>query len=895
MPIPTLDLATLSRLLDEAIDIEASKRDAWLACLPLEQQHLLPKLRQMLAGRDSESTSSFLSALPVMAEAKEPDDDAAAQLGQLVGPYRLIREIGRGGMGTVWLADRANGAYHRQVALKLPRLAWAAGLARRMARERDIGALLEHPNIARLYDAGVDPQGRPYLAFEYIEGQTIDAWCRDKQQTLRQRVQLVIQVARALAHAHARLVVHRDLKPANVLITADGQAHLLDFGIAKLINERDNDNTDPTLTLGRVMTLHYASPEQVRGEPIGVASDVYGLGVLTYELLSGAKPFQPVRDTAGALEEAILAGDPSLASRRAPAVNAKALKGDLDAILAKALNRAASQRYSTVEAFADDLQRWLDSAPVRARPPSRADTVWKFLRRHRMGMAAAVAIAAVILVAGGQVWSHRRQAELNLAQSQSANALLAHVFSGISPDTAGTQQFSALELMDSANQFLLQRPSTSPGVRRQAQWRMAELYEEVGAYERAAAIYRDAEAAAHAERNVEVLAETLIHLADMEHKAGKNDRAWAAIARMPEAHRIDIVLRARAAKLEGDLLLSEGKLPEAIGSLRAGQALLTAAGSKDALLWTRSTHGLANALRRDGQLQAARAQFQQALSWQDRREPQSLVDKLAVEGDLAVVESWSGDFRSATARLERINRDLRTRLGPLHPRCLVVGTEMAYAQLRLGRFDDARRHAEDLIAAVRGVAEHQWASEFMELVLARIVMYQGQGALAVTLMHERLVRIEKEEGPAGVMSEPVRRIYGEALLRNGQNAAAERVLRQTEANQLKLSGAEHPSVATTRTLLAVAAARRGDVPAAHIMWSASRDILTQHYGPAHPFTLSAHAYAALSASTTSRAERSVIASRLQASTGWQRETAELVLWLDEEVPTVDWQRLPVVL
>ena len=187
----------------------------------------------MLAREATLDTDDRLAAMPSL----PPSDESVAHAGDRVGAYALLREIGRGGMGSVWLAARADGSFKRQVALKLPRLAWGAGLAERMAREREIGALLEHPNIARLYDAGVDERGRPYLALEYIDGQPIDAWCEAQGLSVRDRLRLFVQVARAVAYAHGRLVVHRDLKPSNVMVTPDGQAHLLDFGIAKLLTD----------------------------------------------------------------------------------------------------------------------------------------------------------------------------------------------------------------------------------------------------------------------------------------------------------------------------------------------------------------------------------------------------------------------------------------------------------------------------------------------------------------------------------------------------------------------------------------------------------------------------------------------------------------------------------
>ncbi len=327
------DSSMSSRLLEEAPDSGTADGEAWLQGLPAEHRHLEAHLREMLVARDRMQGTGLLGELPAL-DVQPVDDHAIAHPGDHVGPYRLIREIGRGGMGAVWLAERADGAFKRQVALKLPRLTWAAGLAKRMARERDIVAMLEHPNIARLYDAGADDQGRPYIALEHIDGVPIDQWCQDKSLTVLDKLQLVVQVARAVAYAHGRLVVHRDLKPSNILVTADGQARLLDFGIARLLRQDDvGVDEAPTLELGRVLTPHYAAPEQLEGKPVTVASDIYSLGVLAYQLLTGVLPHQPKRRTLGAIEEAILEGDSALASTRVgDKTIARQLRGDIDAI-----------------------------------------------------------------------------------------------------------------------------------------------------------------------------------------------------------------------------------------------------------------------------------------------------------------------------------------------------------------------------------------------------------------------------------------------------------------------------------------------------------------------------------------------------------------------------------
>ncbi|MCA3253749.1 MAG: protein kinase, partial [Rubrivivax sp.] len=301
---------------------------------------------------------------------------------------------------SVWLAERADGQLKRQVALKLPRLTWARGLAERMARERDILATLEHPHIARLYDAGVDHHGRPYLALEYVEGPPIDVYARERGLSVRQKLALLLQVCAAVAFAHSRLVVHRDLKPGNILVTADGQVRLLDFGIAKLMEGDRTPETQLTQLSGRALTLDYASPEQIKGEPIGTASDVYSLGVVAYELLTGARPYKLRRGSAAELEEAIATADIAPASSLAAgAPLSRALRGDLDAVLATALARDVARRYATVEALAADLARYLDGRPVEARQSPWGEHLLRLVRRRPLE--SAVVVGATLAVIGG--------------------------------------------------------------------------------------------------------------------------------------------------------------------------------------------------------------------------------------------------------------------------------------------------------------------------------------------------------------------------------------------------------------------------------------------------------------------------------------------------------------
>src|SRR5271170_5395780 len=291
MALSIPQMARMSRLLDEALALDEAGRRAWLERATQEHPDLAAALRTaLLPGAAQAADVMALMSLPMLDAADESGAPAAGGLksGARVGPYELIRLLGAGGMAEVWLARRADGAFRREVALKLPMLnRLQAGLEARFARERDILASLEHPHIARLYDAGIDPQGLPYLAMEYVQGAPLTDWCDAQRLGMPQRLGLFLQVLDAVQCAHEKSVIHRDLKPSNILVTESGQVRLLDFGVARLLEGEETDQPALTSVYGRALTPDYASPELLRGDPIDARSDLYSLGVLLYELLTG--------------------------------------------------------------------------------------------------------------------------------------------------------------------------------------------------------------------------------------------------------------------------------------------------------------------------------------------------------------------------------------------------------------------------------------------------------------------------------------------------------------------------------------------------------------------------------------------------------------------------------
>jgi non-specific serine/threonine protein kinase/serine/threonine-protein kinase len=386
-----------------------------------------PALMEQLCASDPDLRRSVESLLKLEERADSVFDTALAPGAALrqedpppeaIGPYRILRELGRGGMGVVYLGERDDGEYRKQVAIKLITAGWGGGtLERAFRRERQILAQLDHPGIARLLDGGSTAQGQPYFIMEYVEGLPLLGYCEGQGLDVRARLDLFLLVCDAVQYAHQRFIVHRDLKPGNILVTAEGAAKLLDFGLARVADSAAAGE-DLTQTGFHAMTPAYASPEQMRGEPYTAAGDVYSLGVVLYEMLSGRRPYRRDR-TLPDLARAIAEEEPVPlleAAQERPAKWRRALAGDLERIAAKALAKDAAHRYAAVADLAADLRRHLDGLPIAARPATLRYRGAKFLRRHRVAIPAAATAAVLVLSFAGAAWWEARRAERRFDQ-----------------------------------------------------------------------------------------------------------------------------------------------------------------------------------------------------------------------------------------------------------------------------------------------------------------------------------------------------------------------------------------------------------------------------------------------------------------------------------------------
>jgi tetratricopeptide (TPR) repeat protein len=677
--------AQLEALLDEALERSAAERATWLAQLRQHEPALAAELDTILRAESELDGDGFLRDAAGLGAALAPVSLAGVRLGS----YTLERPLGRGGMGSVWLARRSDGRYQGRAAVKLLNLALLdpVGTAR-FTREGSLLARLTHPHIAGLIDAGVSPAGQPFLVLEYVEGVPIDRHCREHGLGLPERLALFRQVLDAVGHAHANLVVHRDLKPSNILVTPDGSVKLLDFGIAKLLEGDGLEDAALTVEGGASFTPEYAAPEQARGEPVTTATDVYALGVLLYLLLSGRHP--TLRDghaTADALH-ALEHVEPSALGL-----------GDLDTMVAKALRKRATERYQTVGALADDLERYRRHQPISARPPSLAYHTARFLRRHRAAVAAgAVAAAGLVgatLFAVGQAREARRQRDAAIHERRRADAQVE--FQGLLVSQVGNEPITMRQILDRAREAIELEHAGDPRFLGAILIDLSRRYADLGDFEFRARLLDRAESLVVAGQGGVHLAAVRCQMADNFRTQGKRDSARAAFEQADALLRAEPDRHAEVACLESRALFTQ-EIREGEESLRAIEraiSLKEAMGETDGLGYLELLSTYATSLEIVGRGREALQVYDRVIHAMDSTGRGLQMTRVVMQHNKAVALIELGETAEAERELREVVRRAAASdgSGRIHWHPLVHYAETA---LELGLADSAARYFAQL-------------------------------------------------------------------------------------------------------------------------------------------------------------------------------------------------------
>lgn len=774
---PAFDPERVAELYGQALELEAAARASFLDRAAAGEPELRAEVESLLASHDR--AEGFLHELP--AELLAALDDTAGEIaGQRVGPYRLLSELGRGGMGVVYLAARAEGGFEQQVALKrIDRAFVSPALAARFLRERQILARLEHPHIARLLDGGLAADGSPYFAMEWVRGEPLLGYCATHRLSLEARLALFDQACRAVAYAHAQLVVHRDLKPSNLLVGEDGNLKLLDFGIARLLDADSEASTALTRAGLQPLTPEYAAPEQRQGQPATTATDVYSLGLVLRELIGSPVP-----------------------------------SGDLAAILAQALEEDPAARYSSAEALGEDLRRFRSGLPVRALPATFGYRARKFLGRHRLGLAASAA-AALALVAGLVVslWQariagrERDTAERARARAEQVQDFLESLFESADPATARGEEITARELLDRGAARIDSELSGQPQAQADLLNTLARVNMELGRYDEARRLGERGLAVARAlpESQRAAVAQALNLLGNLDLHQGD---AEAAEPRQREA----LALRrehfgaqsVEVAEALNDLAIVQQvrSMPaEAEATYRESLAIYLALGKeKDAATTWSNLSGL---LHQSGDEAGAETAIREALRlWRRHLDPDHLLLAMGL-GDLALVRAAQGELAEAEA-LNREALAIQRRVqGPQHPNVATRLNNLATVLLRRGDPTGAEpllREALDIHRAMLGTEHPNIAIDLDHLALA--ITRQGRFSEALPIFRQSLaMRIKLQGKDHPTITRSLLR-QAEALAQTGGVREALPLAEEALALLETRPGAPHPDLEKTRALCA---------------------------------------------------------------------------------------------
>jgi serine/threonine-protein kinase len=865
--------AVLADVFAAVLERPPEERAAHLGEACAGQPALLAELTSLLAAHIG--AGGFLERIDTTGAAalfEPPGEDTAAE-GRLVGPYRILGELGRGGMGTVYLAARADGAFEQDVALKLVKRGMdSEAILERFRRERQIVARLEHPHIARLLDGGASEDGQPYFAMECVRGTPLTEYCDARRLAVGERLRLFEQACGAVQYAHGRLVVHRDLKPSNILVTEDGELKLLDFGIAKLLTE---EGTGVATALTREgappLTPEYAAPEQFRDEPVTTAADVYALGVVLYELLAGRRPHEragkapsiadapePDRPSAAVVRRVEVSRGDNAAERVEPETVAAArsttperlrrmLAGDLDTIVLQALRFEPVRRYSSAGAMAEDLRRYRVGLPVTARPDTMRYRMAKFVRRHGLAVAAAV-LVTVALVAGlatslwqaGVAARERDAARREAVRAQAVQEFLVRLFKGADPTEAKGRDITARELLERGMERIQAELAGEPGIQAELLHAVADIYQSLGRNDRARPLQdRSLELLRQVHGPEHVLVARGIHgLAGIVHGTGEYDAAEKlyreALAMRQRLLPPDQLEIAESLDGLGTLLTTRAKLAEAETLHRRALAIRQRRLGLDHPDTAITVSNLANLLWAKGDYQGAEEQHREALRVR-RKALGNLDPRVAVSlSSLGAAVLARGDPEGAEA-LHREALDIRRRLfGEEHPSVALSVHHLAAALHSEGKLREAEVFYRQALDLDRNLLGRDHPSVAVGLTnLANVLADEGRFGEAKPLFEQALALHRRASGARHPRVARSLGVEASALIAEGRPREALRLLPEALAINRASYGDGHPTVAGVVRLMAKARADLGELPEAEKLFREALEVQRRTLPEAH--------------------------------------------------------------
>lgn len=798
------------------VDRSPAERDAHLTSVCGGDEELRREVLELLAHETADGFLEDPIKHATFAVTNEPADE---MLGQRIGVYRLTRLIGRGGMGAVYEALRDDQQFDQRVALKLIKRGMDSEFVReRFLRERQILAGLDHPHIARLLDGGSTADGLPYFAMEFVEGKPITDYCQQQKLSLEAALKLFRDVCAAVQHAHQKLAVHRDLKPSNILVTADGTPKLLDFGIAKLLSPDPGEALTRTETAIRLMTPDYASPEQVRGGTITTATDVYALGVVLYELLTGRRPYQFETYAPLAIERAICDTEvarPSEAIGQSLKLG-RQLTGDLDNIVMMALRKEPARRYQSVEKFSEDIRRYLDGLPVAARADTFTYRAGKFVRRHKFGVATIVLVLISLLGgifttarAARQARAERDRANQAAAAAEAATKSLVAMFEFADPGKSKGNAITAKELLDQGAEKVVSELKDQPAAQARLLDSIGRLYLSIGGYDRAQPLLEES-----LKLRRQTLGEQHLDVAESLHDLGALVYERGDYARSETLYREAYRLRHKLLGVEhlytadsmaglGRALIALGKFAEAEPLVREALALRRKQLPPDHKDIANSLlHGLGRLLNEQGKFAEAAETFRESLAIHRKLYGAEHPSTAASMNNLAVMLRELGDYQGAEA-LAREALSLRRKLhGEEHPD--VTGNMVSLAALLQdkGEYQEAEQlYRQALLLRRKLFGENNVRLTSTMSSLATLLDAKGDYKSGEVLQRQALAIQRKDFGEDHRLVATSLNNLANLLSHQGQFSEAEQSQRQAIAIYQKSLDPEHWLIHRSRSHL----------------------------------------------------------------------------------------------